>query len=82
MPNTKTCPMCTQAMAFNESLNNQLSVSLVITKKRDTDMNFLNVFVSTKGNAEQIPENVGGAAFAIEYCPWCGRKLNPNKTEE
>ena len=75
--NPKTCPMCTQAMAFNSSLNNQLTCSVLISqKKRPNKINYLNIFVSTKARKGEKPENVGGTAYSINFCPWCGRDLN------
>lgn len=76
------CPMCTQAMAFSSSLNSQLNSSIIITKKKDTDISFLNIFVSTKETPEKKPENIGGTAYEIHYCPWCGRKLKDESASE
>ena len=67
----KTCPMCTQANAFSSSLNDNLSSSIMISKR--DDIYYLNLFVSTK---EETPRNIGGTGFGIKFCPWCGRELD------
>ena len=77
----ETCPMCTQAMAFSSSLNNQLNASIIITKRKSDGMNdYLNFFVSTKAVGDKKAENVGGTAYEINFCPWCGRKLKSETT--
>lgn len=74
----KSCPMCTQGMAFMESLNASTTISVILSMKKETGKHYLNTFISTKPTTEKEAQNVGGAAFAIKYCPWCGRKLDEN----